>query len=156
MEVIMIIIGLIVGLAVGYFLASTALKKSIEAKSAQVVKDAEAEGEVIKKDKILQAKEKFLQLKAEHEAHINERNQTIQVGENKIKQKEQSLNAKIEENQRKQKELDNLKENLALQTEILQKKQQEVDKGHKRQLEQLEAISGLKSEAVNRTLFSRM
>ena len=75
MEVVMIIIGLIVGLAVGYFLASTVLKKSIEAKSAQVVKDAEAEGEVIKKDKILQAKEKFLQLKAEHEAHINERNQ---------------------------------------------------------------------------------
>lgn len=148
----MIIIGLIVGLAVGYFLATTVLKKGIEAKSAQIVKDAEAEGEVIKKDKILQAKEKFLQLKAEHEAHINERNQAIQVGENKIKQKEQSLNAKIEENQRKQKELDNLKENLALQTEILQKKQQEVDKGHKRQLEQLEAISGLKSEEAKAQL----
>jgi ribonuclease Y len=152
MEVIMIIIGIIFGLAAGYFLASTALKKSIEAKSAQIVKDAEAEGEVIKKDKILQAKEKFLQLKAEHEAHINERNQTIQVGENKIKQKEQSLNAKIEENQRKQKEVDTLKENLVLQTEILQKKQSEVDKGHKRQLEQLEAISGLKSEEAKAQL----
>jgi ribonuclease Y len=152
MEIIMIIIGIIVGLAVGYFLASTALKKGIEAKSAQILKDAEAEAEVIKKDKILQAKEKFLQLKAEHEAHINERNQSIQVGENKIKQKEQSLNAKIEENQRKQKELDNLKENLAYQTEILQKKQQEVDKGHKRQLEQLEAISGLKAEEAKAQL----
>ena len=152
MEIVMIIIGLIVGLAVGYFLATTVLKKNIEAKSSQVLKDAEAEGEVIKKDKILQAKEKFLQLKTEHEAHINERNQAIQVGENKIKQKEQSLNAKIEENQRKQKELDTLKENLALQNEILQKKQAEVDKGHKRQLEQLEAISGLKAEEAKAQL----
>ena len=58
----------------------------------------------------------------------------------------------MEENQRKQKELDSLKENLALQTEILQKKQQEVDKGHKRQLEQLEAISGLKSEEAKAQL----
>jgi ribonuclease Y len=152
MEVVMIIIGLLVGLAAGYFMATTVLKKNIEAKSAQIVKEAEAEGEVIKKDKILQAKEKFLQLKAEHEAHINERNQTIQVGENKIKQKEQSLNAKIEENQRKQKELDTLKDNLALQTEMLQKKQQEVDKGHKRQLEQLETISGLKAEEAKAQL----
>jgi ribonuclease Y len=152
MEIVMIIIGLIVGLAVGYFLATTVLKKNIEAKSSQVLKDAEAEGEVIKKDKILQAKEKFLQLKTDHEAHINERNQAIQVGENKIKQKEQSLNAKIEENQRKQKELDTLKENLALQNEILQKKQAEVDKGHKRQLEQLEAISGLKAEEAKAQL----
>ena len=83
----MIIIGIIVGLAAGYFMATTVLKKSIEAKSLQIVKDAEAEGEVIKKDKILQAKEKFLQLKSEHETHINEKNQAIQVGENKIKQK---------------------------------------------------------------------
>jgi ribonuclease Y len=48
--------------------------------------------------------------------------------------------------------LDNLKENLAYQTEILQKKQQEVDKGHKRQLEQLEAISGLKAEEAKAQL----
>ena len=152
MEIIMIIIGLVVGLAIGYFMATTVLKKGIESKSAQILKDAEAEAEVVKKDKILQAKEKFLQLKAEHESYINEKNQTLQIGENRIKQKEQSLNAKMEDNQRKAKELENLKENLALQNEILQKKQQEVDKGHKRQLEQLETISGLKAEEAKAQL----
>jgi ribonuclease Y len=152
MEIIMIIIGLVVGLAIGYFMATTVLKKGIESKSAQILKDAEAEAEVVKKDKILQAKEKFLQLKAEHESYINEKNQTLQIGENRIKQKEQSLNAKMEDNQRKAKELENLKENLALQNEILHKKQQEVDKGHKRQLEQLETISGLKAEEAKAQL----
>ncbi|MFN4931473.1 MAG: ribonuclease Y [Bacteroidota bacterium] len=150
--IIICIIGLIVGLAIGYFMATTVLKKGIESKSAQILKDAEAEAEVVKKDKILQAKEKFLQLKAEHEAYINEKNQTLQIGENRIKQKEQSLNAKMEDNQRKAKELENLKENIALQNEILQKKQQEVDKGHKRQLEQLETISGLKAEEAKAQL----
>ncbi|MFN5710948.1 MAG: Rnase Y domain-containing protein, partial [Bacteroidota bacterium] len=78
--IIICIIGLIVGLAIGYFMATTVLKKGIESKSAQILKDAEAEAEVVKKDKILQAKEKFLQLKAEHEAYINEKNQTLQIG----------------------------------------------------------------------------
>ncbi|MCC6252914.1 MAG: ribonuclease Y [Bacteroidia bacterium] len=150
--IIYIIIGLVVGAAAGYFLATTVLKKGIEAKSSQIIKDAEAEGEVIKKDKILQAKEKFLQLKAEHEKLVNEKNQAIQVGENRIKQKEQSLNAKIEENQRKHKELEHLKSTLSIQSESLNKKQQEIEKGHKKQLEQLEAISGLKAEEAKAQL----
>ncbi len=152
MDILLVIIAVLIGIAVGYFIATTVLKKNIEAKSAKIIKEAEAEGEVIKKDKILQAKEKFLQLKAEHETFINEKNQTIQVGENRIKQKEQSLNSKIEDNQRKHKEIENLKETLGHQQEILNKKLQEVEKGHKRQLEQLEAIAGLKAEEAKAQL----
>ena len=141
-----IILAVIAGLAIGYTLANTALKKGIEAKSAQLLKDAEMEAEVLKKDKILQAKEKFIQLKGEHETYVSEKNQNILVNENRIKQKEQSLNAKIEDSQRKQKEMDSLKETMQAQIESLNKKQAEVDKGHKRQLEQLETIAGLKAE----------
>ncbi len=152
MLIIISIIALVVGLAAGYALASTALRKGIEAKSAQLIKDAEAEGEVLKKDKILQAKEKFLQLKAEHETFVAEKNQAIQANENKIKQKEQSLNSKIEDNQRKQKEVENLKDTLQAQLESLSKKQAEVDKGHRRQLEQLETIAGLKADEAKAQL----
>lgn len=151
-ETIFAIVGLLIGLVVGYFITANAVRKSIEQKSQQLVKDAEAEGEVIKKDKILQAKEKFLQLKSEHEKYIQEKNQAITQNENRIKQKEQTLSQKIEENQRKQKEVDNLKENLAAQLEALNKKQQEVEKLHRRQVDQLEAISGLKVEEAKAQL----
>ena len=60
--IIYAVVGLLAGIGGGYVLSSTLLRKSIETKSAQLVKDAEAEAEVIKKDNMLQSKEKFLQL----------------------------------------------------------------------------------------------
>ena len=148
---IIIIVGVgIVCLVIGILIANTLLKKTLEAKSQQVLKDAEAEGEVMKKEKMLQAKEKFLQLKAEHEKSINEKNNQIQVAENRIKQKEQAVSQKMEELQRKQNEASNLKENLTAQLELVTKKQADLDKAHKRQVEQLEVIAGLsKDDARN-------
>lgn len=144
--------GVVVGLLIGIALANTLLKKSLEKKSQQVLKDAEAEGEVLKKEKILQAKEKFLQLKTEHEKVINEKNNHLQVAENRIKQKEQSASQKMEELQRKQNEATSLKESLAAQLEIVSKKQSELEKSHKKQVEQLEVIAGLSKEDARNQL----
>ena len=72
-----IIIGIIVGGGVGVWLTTNTLRNKLLAKSQQVLKDAEEKGEMIKKDKILQAKEKFLQLKSEHDKQVNEKNSAI-------------------------------------------------------------------------------
>ncbi len=85
MDIILIIAAALGGLILGALGAFMAIKKSNENKANNIVKEAEAEAEVIKKDKILQAKEKFLQLKTEHEKTINDRNQAMQVSENRIK-----------------------------------------------------------------------
>ncbi len=149
--IIVICVGLVC-LLLGIVLANTLLKKALEKKSQQVLKDAEAEGEVLKKEKMLQAKEKFLQLKAEHEKSINEKNSQILVAENRIKQKEQAASQKMEELQRKQNEAGNLKENLTSQLELVTKKQTELEKAHKRQVEQLEVIAGLSKEDARNQL----
>lgn len=146
MDIILIIVAALGGLVLGALVAFMLIKKSNENKANNIIKEAEAEAEVIKKDKILQAKEKFLQLKAEHEKAISERNQAMQVAENKIKQKEQSLSQKQEQVQRKDQELDAVRQNLTHQLEIVAAKQQEIDKMHRRQVEQLETISGLSAE----------
>lgn len=132
------------GILLGVLITYLMVKKTNQNKANNIIKEAEAE--VIKKDKILQAKEKFLQLKAEHEKVIHEKNQAIQVAENRIKQKEQSLSQKQEQVQRKDQELDTLRGNLTHQLEILTAKQQEVEKFHRRQVEQLETISGLSAD----------
>ncbi|MEZ5082430.1 MAG: ribonuclease Y [Bacteroidales bacterium] len=136
------IVGL-VSLFLGFLITSTVLRKKIEKKSEHIVKEAKEKGEVIKKDKILQAKEKFLQLKAEHEKYIQEKNSVIQQSENRLKQKETVLNQKIEEFKRKQKEVDTIRENLNAQLDIVNKKQTDLEKSHKVQVEALEKISGL-------------
>jgi len=142
----------IVGGVISYFIWDKALK----AKSRKLIKEAEAEAEVIRKDKILQAKERFLQLKAEHEKEMNERSSKLVVAENKFKQKELALNQKLEETQRKGKEVDLIRENLQVQMELVEKRSEELDKMHKQQVEQLEAISGLSAEEAKEQLIESL
>ena len=128
------------------------IKKANAAKADGIIKVAEAEAEVIKKTKMLQAKERFDQLKLDHEKVINEKNLAIQQSENRIKQKEQSIAQKQEQVQRKDSELDALRQNLTHQLELVNAKQEEVDKFHKRQVQQLETLSGLKAEEAKAQL----
>ena len=149
------VFGFLGGGVLSYFLWDKAIRK----KKKKIISEAENEAEVIRKDKILQAKEKFLQLKAEHEKYINERNNKIGQFENKLKQKEAGINQRRDEIQRKIKELetdkkdiDIIRENLNSQLTLIQQKEDELEKSHKQQVEQLETISGLSAEEAKSQL----
>ena len=152
MEILIYAIVAVFGLGGGYVFATTVLRKNIEQKSAQLLREAEAESEVMKKDKMLQAKERFLQLKSEHEKSIQARNNEVAQSENRAKQKESMLSQKLEETKRKQTELDTAKESLNQQLELASKKQAEIDKQHRKQVEQLEIIAGLSADAAKSQL----
>ncbi|NTW24117.1 MAG: ribonuclease Y, partial [Lentimicrobium sp.] len=156
METILILIAALSGLVAGGLVTSTLLRKAVEKKSENVLKDAEEKGEMIKRDKILQAKEKFLQLKADHENQLQEKNKELLKNENRIKQKEAVISQKIEELQRKQKETSTIKDNLTAQLEILNKKQAEIDKATKQQVEQLETISGMSANEAKSLLIETL
>ena len=150
-----IIIGVVafaVGTALSFFLWDHILVK----KKNKIVSEAKTEAEVIKKEKELAAKEKFLQLKAENDKNFNEKNQKIAAAENRIKQKEASITAKMEEMQRAKKETDTLRENLNKQIELAEKKAEELDKTHKAQVEKLESLSGISSEQAKKELIESM
>ena len=142
----------IISLIIGYICASTVLRKSIERKSGNILKDAEKASEQIKKDKILQAKEKFIELKSEHEKFINSRNQKISDLESKAKEKDSKLNQRLEESKRKAKELDKKRENLSNQLDIIERKKEELEKAHTRQVNALETISGMSAEDAKEQL----
>ena len=152
MEILIYAIVAAFGLGGGYVFATTVLRKNIEQKSVQLLREAEAEAEVLKKDKMLQAKERFLQLKSEHEKTIQTRNNEVAQSENRAKQKESMLSQKLEETKRKQTELDSAREGLNQQLELANKKQAELDKQHRRQVEQLEIIAGLSADAAKSQL----
>jgi len=142
---------LIAGFIGSYLLWPMVLKK----KSRKLISEAESEAEVIKKEKILQAKERFLQLKAEHEKVINEKNYKINQAESRIKQKELTLSQKIEEAQRKKNEADAIRESLTSQIELVEKRNEELEKLHRQQVDKLEAISSLSAgEAKNQLIES--
>jgi ribonucrease Y len=142
----------LVGTSVSYILWQGLLS----AKRKKIVSEAENEAEVIKKEKILQAKEKFLQLKTEHEKVINERNNKVVQAENRIKQKELTLSQKIEEAQRKKNEADAIRDNMSNQLELLDKKSEELEKLHRQQVDQLEAISSLSADEARNQLIESL
>ncbi len=149
---ILVVVAFLAGAGLAYFVYTKALKK----KQRRIIEEAESEGEVIKKDKILQAKEKFIQLKAEHEKFINERNNKLAQAEQRFKQKESALNQRIEENRRREKELEEMRNNVVQQLQMVEKKNEELAKLHKRQVEQLEALSGLSAEEAKAQLITSL
>lgn len=127
---------------------TTAFKK----RATKIVSDAEAEAEVIKKDKILQAKEKFLALKAEYEKDVNARNQKVAAAETKVRQREQQVKGSLDDLQRREKELQTAQEALERQKGLVAQRQDDIEKLHKQQVERLEQISGVSSEQAKEAL----
>jgi ribonuclease Y len=111
-----------------------------------MLKEVEVKAEATKHEKILQAKEKFLQLKSEHEKAVQEKNSQIAQHENKIKQKESELNKKLEDLNRKNKEAEELKNQASQQIEVYKHRTDDLEKSHRKQVEILEKISGMKAE----------
>ncbi|MFI3314511.1 MAG: ribonuclease Y [Rikenellaceae bacterium] len=137
---------------IAYFLVI----KSTNSRRAAIIKEAESEGEMIKKEKILQAKERFLQLKAEHEKVVNERNSRLSQAENRIKQKEGSLNSEQDKLQKSLAENQKIKEKYESQISQIDKKKEEYEKLQKEQITRLEQISSLSSDEAKNMLIESM
>ena len=149
--------------AVGAGLSYLLFKHGLKTRYDNIIKEAHTEAEVIKKNKLLEVKEKFLNKKADLEKEVSIRNQKIQQAENKLKQREMVLNQKQDEVQRKRNEAEAIKENLDAQIAIvdqkkveLDKKKEELEKIHVLELEKLEALSGLSAEEAKERLIESL
>ena len=151
MEAVSIILG-VVGAAAGAGASYVLINKSNNSKAKSIIDNAEKEGERIKADKLLQAKEKFFQLKTEHEKVISERNQKAQQKENSLNQRENTINQKQNEIKKLEREVEVNREKLNAQLELVKKKESEVEKLHKRQVEQLEAMAGITADKAKEQL----
>ncbi len=132
------------------------LKNSVRILRNKALQEAEAQGEMIKKEKILQAKEKFVQLKSEHDRTVNERNQKLAQAEQRIKQQENNLQNQQRELDRKHAENDRLKEQLQNQLQIVDHKKEEVERAIHEQNSRLEQISGMSTEEAKGILIENM
>ena len=139
-------VALLVGLVIGYFLGGSKLNRSARRKAQSLIKESELKADALKNDKILQAKEKFLQLKSDHDKQVHERQSQMQQAEARIKNKESDLNRKIEDVNRKDRELEQQRNQLASQWDTYKIKSDEIEKAHRHQVDMLEKISGLKAD----------
>ena len=147
--IIISIVGLIIGFVIAKLLErnkASYIIKSAKKRATAITKQAGKDSESLKKDKILQAKEKFLELKAEHERVILNRDKKISEAEKRTQDKESKVTSELAKSKNLNSDLESKKKDYTERLTFLNKKQSEVDKLHRRQVEQLEVISSLSAE----------
>jgi ribonuclease Y len=142
-------IALLIGIVAGKIIFSKNTKRKVEEAEQQaqkIINDAQATAENLKKEKLLEAKERFVQMKAEYDKEVLERNRKLSDNENRARQKEQSVNLKLEQLDKQVKENDMIKDNLSRQIEVVNQKRTELEKHQEEHIRRLEKIAGLTAE----------
>ncbi|HYG00912.1 MAG TPA: ribonuclease Y [Chryseosolibacter sp.] len=161
--VIVILVSVVVSIAIGLLLGTLLYKRKSSRtqeetleKSRLIIKEAEIAAENLKKDKILEAKEKILKMRSEFEDEANRKKSQIITNEQKIKQREQTISKEIESLKRKESEVDGLKEELNTQLEHVKKRKEELDKFNQQKIQVLENISKLTADEAREQLVASL
>ena len=167
--IIYIIIGaaaLIAGLVAGKFIFAKNTTQQIQLaeqeaqrirqEAQRITKDAGAAAETLKKEKLLEAKEKFVQMKADNDKELNDRNRKMAEAEGRIRSQEQSINAKVTNLDKQQKDNEVIKDQLSRQIEVVNQKRTELEKHQEEHIRRLEKVAGLTSEEARNQLVESM
>ncbi len=156
-------ISAVAAVVIGIFLGKAIFAKNTQRQvddanqqALKITEDAKNQAETLKEKKLLEAKEKFLQLKTEHEKEVLQKNQRIVEGESKLRQKEQSLADKNQGLQKQINEYSQLKANLDKQLEIVNSKKAELDKHQEEHIKRLEKVANLTADEAKNELMDAM
>ena len=152
-------IGFLLGLLLARILDKSKANKILNATEKEVralLKEAKVQSEALRKDKILQAKEKFIELKAEHEKVILSREKKVSDIEKRIRSKESQIQSELDKTTRLNKSLEQNEKDFNQRREVLEKKEEEVQKLHKRHVDLLEQISGLSVDEAKKELVNSL
>ena len=162
-NIVTIIITAVVAVTVGFVIAkmleknnATTAIASAKKEAASIIKNAEKDGESLKKDKMLQAKERFIELKSEHEKVINSRERKMVEAEKRTRDKESQVSSELARGKKSTDELENKKKSYDERLVFIEKKQLDLDKMHKSQVEQLEVISSLSADDAKNQLMETL
>jgi len=162
-QILLPLMGVLIGLAIG-FLISKSIEKSKGKKllhntrkeANAILKEAKIDAESIKKDKIFQAKEKFIELKSEHEKVIISREKKIADVEKRIRDRESQVASEVDKNKKLNKSVEEKEADYVFKLDFLEKKEDDLDKMHKRHVDMLEQISGLSADEAKKELVTSL
>lgn len=149
------LLGLILGLIISKIREknnASQITRNAKRTANDIISKAKSEGENIKKDKIFQAKERFLELKSEHEKVILSRDKKMAEAEKRTRDKESQVSSELSKNKKLNHELEVKKKDYDQRISVIEKRQEELDKMHKSQVQQLEVISGLSADEAKSQL----
>mgnify|MGYP000038167043 CR=1 FL=1 len=161
-NILLIIVGavaLVIGIIAGKLIFAPNTRRKIEAAEEQarkLISDAQSSAENLKKEKLLEAKERFVQLKAEHDREVLDRNRKLGESENRIKQKELTINQKMDQLEKQIRDNDTIKENLNRQIDVVNLKRTELEKHQEEHIRRLEKIAALTADEAKTQLIESL
>jgi len=157
------LLGVFIGVGIGFVIAKMMEKSKgkkmlnvTKKEAASILKEAKIDAESLKRDKILQAKEKFIELKSEHEKVILTREKKMSDVEKRIRDRESQVASEVDKNKRLNKSLEQKETDFTYKLDFLDKKEDELEKMHKRHVDMLEQISGLSADEAKKELVSSL
>jgi ribonucrease Y len=164
MDIVLIaLVGLVLAIVIGVILGNIISRRKLEkneqdakGKANLIIKEAEIQAETLKKDKVLEAKEKLLKMKQEFEEEANRKKNQIIANEQKIKTRESQLSKELETLKRKESEVEEERHNLLQQHELVKKRKEELDKFNAQKVALLEGISKLSADQARDQLVESM
>ncbi len=159
MYIIIGIAALLAGILLGKLIFAKDTKKQVEearSQAAKFLEDSKLQAETLKKEKLLEAKEKAVQMKLDHDRDVLQRTQKLNESENRVKQKEQSFTQKEVTLDKQLKENEQIKENLNRQIEVVNIKRTELEKHQEEHIRRLEKVSGLTAEDAKTQLIDSL
>lgn len=151
-EILTIISSALSGAAITYFIYLNKIKRT----SNSLIVKAEEKAKQIHNEKILQAKERFIELKSEHEKIINQKNQKVFQAESRVKEKESRLSQKLSSIKNKEAQLETNRKNIERQLSAIKEKENKYDKLLQKQVEALEVISSYSAEEAKKELIQTL
>ena len=159
LSIIYFTIAIIVSLALGVGFSYYFFRHSANG----IISKAKEEAEIIKRDKIIEAKEKFIALKAEYEKEVNQRNKKLQEHDDRLRQREQQLNQRqgdvqrmLNEVNQKTQAIEQQKQSIEQQKQSLEFKSREIEKMQRQAQQQLEQIAGISAEEAKKQLIESL
>ncbi len=153
----------ILALIAGYLIAkliekrrASSVLKSVKKQASTILKEAQIEADGLKKDKILQAKEKFIELKVEHEKVILARDKKINDAEKRIRDKESKVSQELDKNRKLNESLIQKEKDYQYRLDFIEKKKAEIEKLHKNHVQKLESIAGLSANEAKKELIESL
>ena len=149
---IYIIIACLAGLAIGILCTLTAQRNMAKTRAKTIVDEARMEAEMLKNNKLLEAKEEGMKITSEAEKQAQQRMSRVQSAEAKAKQRETQLNQQQGENQRARHDIEQQRTKLEEHRNRLDAREKELDTLTAKAREELEHVSGLTSEEAKEKL----
>ncbi|MDN6269752.1 MAG: ribonuclease Y [Tetragenococcus koreensis] len=149
LNILLAIIGLIVGLLCGVFYTKYRHQKEIDVASQSadsILSSAKKEAETLKKEALLEAKEENQQYRSEIESELKENKRELKSQENRLLQREQLLDRKDDSLEKREQSLTDKENNASEKQQLIDEREKEIEEIIQKQQSELERVAALSKE----------